>query len=163
MDHRQAIRHFLATLAYRGANVLQDMPPAAATLRPHSAVRTPVEILNHINGVLTYAHSFFVQYDLTRPPLADWNTEIIRFIEVLQALDNSLSAGDPPEGISDLQLLQVPFADAMLHLGQIEIFRRMAGSPVEPENYIFADIEIGTLRKPDGDGTDYLADESKSQ
>lgn len=31
------------------------------------------------------------------------------------------------------------------------------------EHYIFADIEIGTRRKPDEDGTDYLAREFSSQ
>ena len=153
MDQRLALRHFLATLAYRGTNILREMPSAAASRRPHPAVRSPVEILNHINGVLTYAHSFFVQYDSTRPELAGWGTEVDRFFDVLGKLDASLSAG-PPSGVSELQLLQGPFADAMLHLGQIGIFRRMAGSPVEPENYVFADIEAGVLRRPDPDSTD---------
>jgi putative acetyltransferase len=48
----------------------------------------------------------------------------------------------------------------MLHLGQIGIFRRMAGSPVEPENYLFADIQIGTLRTLDEDDADPLGDVS---
>ena len=91
------------------------------------------------------------------------NAEVARFFEVLKRLDDSLFVGDSLREVGEMQLLQGPFADAMLHLGQIGIFRRMAGSPVEPENYILADIKIGTLRKPDGDGTDYLADESKSQ
>lgn len=40
-----------------------------------------------------------------------------------------------------------PVADAMLHLGQIGIFRRMAGSPVTSENYVFADVAAGRLRR----------------
>ena len=143
-DDRVALRHFLATLAYRGTNILRDMPPDAAVRRPHPAVRSPVEILNHINGVLTYAHSFFAHDDSTRPELAGWAVEVQRFFGVLRELDAALSAGQP-HGISELQLLQGPFADAMLHLGQIGIFRRMAGSPVEPENYIDAQIEAGVL------------------
>ena len=87
MKPQATLRHFLATLAYRGTNVLQNMPAEAETLRPHPAVRTPVEILNHINGVLTYAHSFFVQYDSTRLPLADWDTETDRFFEIMKRLD----------------------------------------------------------------------------
>lgn len=154
MMQQPAMRHFLATLAYRGTNVLQNMPAEAATLRPHPAVRTPVEVLNHINGVLTYAHSFFVQYDSTRLPLADWDTETERFFEILKRLDDSLSRGELPREVGETQLLQGPFADAMLHLGQIGIFRRMAGSPVEPENYILADIQIGTLRTPGRDGAE---------
>ena len=148
MDERRSLRHFVATLAYRGTNILQDMSPTTATFRPHQDVRTPVEILNHVNGVLTYAHSFFVEYDSTRPELADWETEVARFSEILKRLDDSLSAGDSLSGVGEMQLLQGPLADAMLHLGQIGIFRRMAGSPVAPENYVFAGIQIGMLRRP---------------
>ncbi len=60
---RDVLRHFIATLAYRGTNILRDMPPEIASFRPGESVRTPVEILNHINGVLTYAHSLFVDLD----------------------------------------------------------------------------------------------------
>jgi hypothetical protein len=157
MDQSLALRHFLATLAYRGTNVLREMPSSVATRRPHPAVRTPLEILNHINGVLTYAHSFFVPYDSTRPEIAEWSTEVERFFDVLRRLDDSLSAG-PPRGVSELQLLQGPFADAMLHLGQIGILRRMAGSPVEPENYLLAEIEAGVLRTIHHDGADHATE-----
>lgn len=154
MNHQPTLRHFLATLAYRGTNVLQKMPAEAANLRPHPEVRTPIEILNHINGVLTYAHSFFTQYDSTRLPLVDWHTEADRFFEILKRLDDSLSRGELLREVGETQLLQGPFADALLHLGQIGILRRMAASPVESENYIFADIRVGTLRTPDEDNAD---------
>jgi hypothetical protein len=57
---RHILRHFLATLAYRGTNILRDMPAPIPQFRRSPSVRTPVEILNHLNGVLTYAHSFLV-------------------------------------------------------------------------------------------------------
>lgn len=144
---RSLLRHFLAALAYRGANVLGSAPPAVAEFRPHPSVRNPREILNHINGVLTYAHSFLVPCDSTQPPLADWSTEVERFFDVLARLDASLAAGEALREVSEERLLQGPLADAMLHLGQIGIFRRMAGSPVASENYVFADVAAGHLRR----------------
>jgi hypothetical protein len=148
-DKREMLRHFLATLAYRGSNVLQDLPLPVSTFRPNEAVRSPVEILNHVNGVLNYAHSFFVEYESTRPPLSDWNSKVSRYFEFLHRLDKSISSGVPLNEIREEQLLQGPFADAMLHLGQIGIFRRMAGSPVAPENYLFADIQAGKFQTTD--------------
>jgi hypothetical protein len=140
------LRHFLATLAYRGSNILRDMPSHVPAFRPDEAVRTPIEILNHINGVLTYAHSHFVPYDATRPPLSEWNAEVQRFYSILQALDKSLQDNVQLKDVSEEQLLQGPFADAMLHLGQIGIFRRMAGSPVNAENYLVAKISVGDVQ-----------------
>jgi len=42
--------------------------------------------------------------------------------------------------ISTEQLLQGPFADTMTHVGQLAMLRRLADSPVAPENFIYADI-----------------------
>ncbi len=144
-DKLHMLRHFLATLAYRGTNILSDMPSHIATLRPGDSVRTPVEILNHINGVLTYAHSHMTSYDSTRPPPREWDDEVARFFEVLGQLDTSIQEQTSLVGTNEEKLLQGPLADAMLHLGQIGIFRRLAGSPVAAENYVQASIEVGQL------------------
>lgn len=42
-------------------------------------------------------------------------------------------------------MLQGPFADAMTHAGQSALLRRLAGSPVPPENFIMADIDPTNL------------------
>jgi hypothetical protein len=147
---RDMLRHFLAALAYRGTNVLKDMPAHIPDFRPASSVRSPIEILNHLNGVLTYAHSFLVDHDSTEPSLETWEAEVARFNDILSKLDESLSGDVVLRGIDEEDLLQGPFADAMLHLGQIGIFRRMAGSPVAAENYVFAEITAGILRSVRG-------------
>ena len=144
-DKLHMLRHLLATLAYRGTRILSDMPSHIATLRPGDSVRTPVEILNHINGVLMYAHSHMTPYDSTRPPLGEWHDEVARFFEVLRRLDDSIRDRTPLVGTNEEKLLQGPLADAMLHLGQIGIFRRLAGSPVAAENYLHASIVAGQL------------------
>jgi hypothetical protein len=145
--NRHMLRHFIAALAYRGANVLGAAPPSIADFRPHPAVRSPREILNHVNGVLTYAHSFLVEYDSTEPPLVEWTGEVKRFFDTLEQLDASIADEIPIRDVTEERLLQGPLADAMLHLGQIGIFRRMAGSPVAAENYVSADIVAGRLRR----------------
>jgi hypothetical protein len=140
---RYMLRHFLSALAYRGANVLRNMPLEIAEFRPSESVRSPREILNHMRGVLTYAHSLMVPYESTKPPILEWNAEVSGFFEILARLEESILNGTPIRDANEEDLLQGPFADAMLHLGQIGIFRRMAGSPVAGENYVVADIEVG--------------------
>ena len=42
-------------------------------------------------------------------------------------------------------MFQGPIADALTHVGQIAMLRRMAGSPVRGENYFKAEISAGKL------------------
>ena len=50
-----------------------------------------------------------------------------------------------PLGCSPEQLFQGPVADALTHVGQIAMLRRMAGVPIKGENYFKADIQVGTV------------------
>jgi len=47
--------------------------------------------------------------------------------------------------ISLEQLLQGPLSDAMTHAGQLAMLRRLAGSPIPPENFVFAEVIAGQL------------------
>ena len=43
------------------------------------------------------------------------------------------------------RLLQGPLADVMTHVGQIALLRRLAGSPIPPENFYTAAIDVDDL------------------
>jgi hypothetical protein len=107
-------------------------------------VRTPLRLLHHITGVLIYADSFYNHYDTTRLPVKKWNEEVEQFYTALSNLDNSLKT-KRPYGVTELQLLQGPLSDAMAHTGQLLMLRRLAGSPVPSENFIYADIRTGNV------------------
>ena len=62
----------------------------------------------------------------------------------MTALDRRL-ASDEPLGFSPEKLFQGPIADALTHVGQITLLRRMAGSPVRGENYFKAAIAVGQV------------------
>ena len=64
---------------------------------------------------------------------------------MLQKVGDLLSAGTPLRDITTEQLLQGPFADTMTHVGQLAMLRRLADSPVAPENFIYADIRADRL------------------
>ena len=73
-----------------------------------------------------------------------WDQEIARFFATLQELDAYL-ASDAPLGSPAERLFQGPIADALTHVGQIAMIRRLAGIPVRGENYFKADIVAGRV------------------
>ena len=73
-----------------------------------------------------------------------WPQEVARFFAAVQALDARLAAPDPL-GSSPQKLFQGPIADALTHVGQIALLRRLAGGAVRGENYYKATIEVGRV------------------
>ena len=67
-----------------------------------------------------------------------------RFFAALKKFDDYLASGEPlHEGVE--RLFQGPVADALNHVGQIAMLRRMAGSPIRGENYFKAEITAGRV------------------
>jgi len=62
----------------------------------------------------------------------------------LLAFDHDLASA-LPLGASAKKLFQGPAADALTHVGQIDMLRRLAGSPMQGENYFRADISAGRV------------------
>jgi hypothetical protein len=144
-DKRQLLRHFLAALAYRTQKALRGAPEGFGTFCVADGMRTPAELVRHMASVLGYARTFFIGGHYWPEPLPTFQDEILRFHEIIGELARHLEAGTPLEGLTEEQLLQGPFADAMTHAGQLALLRRLAGVPVAPENFIFAHINPAQL------------------
>ena len=76
--------------------------------------------------------------------MGSWDYEVDRFYEVLLKLDESIQSKSLRE-VTEEQLLQGPFSDAMTHIGQLSMLRRMADSPIPSENFLYADIKKGII------------------
>ena len=46
----------------------------------------------------------------------------------------------PLAGVAPERRLQGPFSDTMTHAGRLALLRRLAGAPLPPENFIYADV-----------------------
>ena len=142
---RELLRHTLATLAYRGGKAVRGAPEEFAAFKASPTTRTPGEILAHIGDLLDWglalAHG---RHEWKPKPPQSWASDVKRFHEAIAALDAHLASGaalgTPAEG-----LFQGPVADAINHVGQINMLRRMQGSPVRGENYFKADIVAGRV------------------
>jgi hypothetical protein len=139
-DQRALLRHFLAALAYRTQKALRDAPPEFSEFRAGLLVRTPHELIRHMDGVLGYARTFFIGGTYRPPVLPDFAASVGHFHEILADLARHLELGTEFQGITAERLLQGPFSDAMTHVGQLALLRRLVGSPVPPENFVFAAI-----------------------
>jgi hypothetical protein len=139
------LRHTLATVAYRGLKSVGDAPPGFAEFRVAEGSRTPAEILAHIGDLfdwgLSLANGEQRWHDST--PLA-WNEQIARFFDAIRNLDERLGNAEPLACPAE-NLFQGPIADALTHIGQISMLRRLAGGPVRAENYFTADIASGRV------------------
>jgi len=139
------LRHALATLAYRGGKAVAGVPPGFAEFRAGPTTRTPVEILAHVGDLLAWTEWMVQgQQVWSNATPAPWLEEVARFFARLESLDRLLAAattlGRPVE-----VLFQGPIADALTHVGQINLLRRLADAPVGGENYAKADIQAGRV------------------
>jgi hypothetical protein len=142
---RTVLRHFLAALAYRTQKALRNAPPDFASFRAATQVRTPHELIQHMDSVLGYSRTFFIGGNYRPPTFLDFQSAIVHFHETLADVARHLELGTELQGVTPEILLQGPFSDAMTHAGQLALLRRLAGNPVAPENFVFAEINAANL------------------
>ena len=142
---RQLLRHTVATVAYRAGKALGSAPERFGTFHIGDQTRTPAQIVAHMGDLLDWALSIAqgkqTWHDSTPLP---WNAEVDRFFAALQKFDDYLASAEPLSGSAE-GLFQGPVADALSHVGQIAMLRRLAGSPILGENYFKADIAAGRV------------------
>ena len=142
-DPRELLRHTLAAVAYRATRALEDAPQEFASF--DGAGRRPVEILAHMGDLFDWALSLAkgAQKWHNSTPLG-WAAENERFFAALQAFDAYLASSETLHAPVD-RLFQGPIADALTHVGQLAMLRRLAGCKIRGENYYVAHIAIGRL------------------
>src|SRR5215213_3838375 len=144
-DKRSLLRHTVATVAYRGGKAVRDVPESFATYSADGSPRTPLTILAHLGDLfdwaLSQARGAEAWSDST--PLA-WDREVDRFFTTLQRFDDFL-ASDAELATAPERIFQGAVADALTHVGQLAMLRRLAGVRMKSENYSRADIVPGRV------------------
>ncbi len=142
-EKRELLRHTLATVAYRAARALEGAPDHFAGFA--GAGRMPVQILAHMGDLFDWALSVAIgqeRWHATQPRA--WAEEQQRFFQSLQTLDAFLASDQPLRAPAE-RLFQGPIADALTHVGQLAMLRRLSGSPIHGENFYVAGIEAGQV------------------
>ena len=142
---REVLRHMVATVAYRGGIAVSDAPENFSAFRVAEATRTPGEILAHI-GDLLEGSLYLLKGELVYLTSAclPWDAEVARFFGEVKKLDSYL-ASDAPLACPVEKLVQGPIGDALTHIGQIVMLRRVAGKPVRVASYFEDEIVPGEV------------------
>jgi hypothetical protein len=145
-EKRDLLRHTLATVAYRAARALAGAPDSFAAYTGAGG-RQPAEILAHMGDLFDWALSICQGHQRwhNSTPLP-WAEEQARFFAALGAFDAVLASHEPIHAHVD-RLFQGPVADALTHVGQLAMLRRMAGSPARGENFFVAAIAVGQVEQ----------------
>ena len=143
---RALLRHMLATIAYRGGNAIRGAPQEFASFLAEGSLNTPVLLLAHIGDLIEFAHRWCCGdeqgYKVSEP--LDWADEVKRFYSALESFDQYLASGGSLRTGLEV-IFQAPIADALTHIGQLALLRRMAGDPVPGEAYRLAEIVAGRV------------------
>jgi hypothetical protein len=144
-DKREFLRHTVATIAYRGGKALRGAPDSFATFKASPTSRTPAQIVAHLGDLFDWALSIAQGTERwnNSEPLA-WDREVARFFDTLQRLDAHLASDAAVDAPAE-KIFQGAIADALTHVGQLTLLRRIAGAPVRGENYYRADIVAGRV------------------
>lgn len=142
---RELLRHSLATLAYRGGKAVRNASEGFRAFQADGGVRTPGQILTHIGDLMDWGLSMANgkrEWHDSKPQA--WKEEVERFFASLKKFDDFLASSEPMQAPPE-KLFQGPIADALTHVGQIAILRRLAEDPVKGENYYKAEIVVGRV------------------
>jgi hypothetical protein len=144
-ESRTLLRHTLATLAYRAEKTIRDAPASFAEYGGPDSARTAGKILAHMGDLIEWGLSMAdgsrQWHDSTPLP---WDKEGERFFAALSKFDAYLASESELKAPVE-KLFQGPIADALTHVGQLAMLRRMAESPIRGENYYAAEITVGRV------------------
>jgi hypothetical protein len=144
-DEITMLRHTVAALAYRADKAMRGAPAEFAGFRAAPGSRAPGEILAHVGDLFDWAlHLADGNHEWRDSPALEWEAGMVRFFAALEAFDGRLASG-AALGCPAEKLFQAPIADALTHVGQIAMLRRLAGCPVRAENYFHAEIQAGRV------------------
>jgi len=144
-DKRSFLRHTVATVAYRGGKAVRGAPAGFASYSADGSPRTPAKILAHIGDLFDWALSQAKGAEAwtDSAPLA-WDREVDRFFASVARFDDFL-ASDTPLAMPHERIFQGAIADALTHVGQLAMLRRLAGAKIKGENYSRAEIVAGRV------------------
>ena len=124
---------------------MRQAPEGFSEFQAGEGVRTPGQILAHVGDLFDWGLSIAMgqqKWHDSKP--LPWEQEVERFFTALKKFDAFLASSEPVHAPLE-KLFQGPVADALTHVGQIAILRRIARAPVQGENYYVADIEAGRV------------------
>lgn len=146
----ELLRHMLAIIAYRFSASTSDASENYAHLKIGSFSRSPIEIIDHMSQQIHAAIELIGGIPISSVKRAYYKSENFEkckqnFLSLLSSADIRLESMNGMEITKVKVIMQGPLADCLSHIGQLAILRRLAGNPVEPQNFLKAKVLTGKL------------------
>jgi hypothetical protein len=142
-EKRDFLRHCLATLAYRATRAVEGAGDEFGDFA--GGGKRPVQILAHMGDLFDWALSMAngnSRWQNSEP--LPWAEEKKRFFEALRKFDERIAADEPSAAPLE-RLFQGPVADALTHVGQLAMLRRLSGNATQGENFYVAEVVVGRM------------------
>jgi len=142
--NNELLRHILATIKYRFERSVSGSTGTFGDFSLGKDSRSAKEIIHHMNEVI-YSTRFFVEHEsLPQERLEEvsFEEESERFITELKKIDRLLDQHQLHVNYAK-RLFQGPFSDVLTHIGQLGMLQRLAGNPLEGEDFSSSPIQTG--------------------
>ncbi len=143
---RELLRHMLAAIAYRTQKAVRGAPDRYSDFDLGHQARTPRQLIEHMTHLMGFSCTQFdgESFSFELEPLENFDAEVARFHAQVERLGECFTSG-VATGIATEQFIQGPLSDALTHVGQLAYLRRLAGSAVQPEKFIDAEVRSDRL------------------
>jgi len=151
MDMQTTLRQFLATLALRFQHAVQGAPDGFADFTPGHGVRTVRAIVEHCILMFQGTEAYWRSGDWAEPNFdqfknISWDDTIRLFHDGLADLDSAMLERRPATDPDTMfMIFRGPLSDAMTHVGQLIMMRRLMDAPVAPCMYYKANLKPGDV------------------
>lgn len=127
MDNKTILRHYLSTLAFRATYALQNTQTNFPDFSAGNGIRTPSEILLHINHCLICANEILNKNEFSHVMIEGWDNRISALFKNIKELDTTITNIVNFNEKELLMVFQGPICDALNHIGQLMMLRRLSG------------------------------------
>jgi hypothetical protein len=145
MNSSVILKHLLSTIQFRFKYATQQSGEDFGDFEAGSGVLSPKALVNHITHLMSFVRIYVddrdvVFSDIPRLEMLNWEDEISRFDLELEKLKTKFELPTEDEELLK-RLIQGPLSDALTHVGQIALLRRLYGNPVERISFFQAVIQ----------------------
>ncbi|MDB5243139.1 MAG: hypothetical protein JWP57_3764 [Spirosoma sp.] len=141
MSDTQLLAHAVKALHYRLLKVTHGSTEHFGDYRISSHTRSPNEILNHMDDLVTKTITMIEEghFNCPLPEVLDFDGERNRLVDGLHKLQKAIEI-TPIEDDVGKRLLQGPILDIATHIGQLAMLNGLNGNKIASESYYRAEM-----------------------
>jgi hypothetical protein len=119
---------FVDAIVFRTQGALRWAPAGFGEFHAGPNAPTPHDIIYRMTNMIGFTRWMYVRGPYVVQPFPDFAAEVARFYDTVETFKKAIDTAEPHE-VSSEKILQGPLAEVMVLIGQVELLRRLSGSP----------------------------------